>query len=215
LPIALFEEAVDRGLKVGDGSKDAARQAVFCGGCEEALDGVEPGSRGRGEVERPSRIAFEPSGYFGMLVSGVVVDAGVNRPPHWNLFLDDIEEADELLMTMALNIAARPCSVENVHCSEQRRRAMPLIVMRHSPGAAPFSSGSPGCCNQAPESGSFRRPTGRWRGRADRPGAANKLDQLARVGSRVRLAGIDGIPDKMDYHRIISYPRCPLIPSRA
>jgi hypothetical protein len=29
LPIALFEEAVDRGLKAGDGSKEAALQSAL------------------------------------------------------------------------------------------------------------------------------------------------------------------------------------------
>ena len=44
LLIVLFEEAVDRGLKVGDGPKDAALEPPLCEGREEALDGVEPGS---------------------------------------------------------------------------------------------------------------------------------------------------------------------------
>jgi hypothetical protein len=57
----LFEEAVDRGLQVGDRPKDAALEPALCGGREEALHRVEPGSRCRGEMERPSRMTFEPS----------------------------------------------------------------------------------------------------------------------------------------------------------
>jgi hypothetical protein len=30
LPIVLFEEAVDRGLQIGDGAKDAALEAALC-----------------------------------------------------------------------------------------------------------------------------------------------------------------------------------------
>jgi hypothetical protein len=37
----LFEEAVNRGVQVGDGAKDAALEPSLCEGCEEALDGVE------------------------------------------------------------------------------------------------------------------------------------------------------------------------------
>jgi hypothetical protein len=47
LLIVLFEEAVDCGLQVGDGPKDAALEPALCEGREEALDGVKPGSRCR------------------------------------------------------------------------------------------------------------------------------------------------------------------------
>ena len=52
-------------------------------------------------------------------MGGVVVDDGVDRLSHGNLFLDDIEETDELLMAMALHVAADHRAVENVHCGEQ------------------------------------------------------------------------------------------------
>jgi hypothetical protein len=45
LLIVLFEEAVDRGLEAGDGLEDAALEPALCEGCEEALDGVEPGGK--------------------------------------------------------------------------------------------------------------------------------------------------------------------------
>ena len=67
LLIVLVEEAVDGGLKVGDGSKDAALQSALCEGCEEALDGVEPrGGRWR-EMERPAWVAVEPLRTLGCL----------------------------------------------------------------------------------------------------------------------------------------------------
>src|SRR6202035_2901330 len=118
LLIVLFEEAVDRGLQVGDGPKDAALQSPLCQGCEEALDGVEPGCGRRRKMERPSRMAFEPSSNIGMFMGGVVVDDGVDRLSRGNLFLDDIEEADELLMAMALHVAADHRAVEDLHRGE-------------------------------------------------------------------------------------------------
>ena len=102
LLIVLFEEAVDRGLQVCDGSEDAALEPALCESGEEALDRVEPGSGRRREVERPSRVTFEPSANVGMLVGGVVVDDGVDRLPRRDPFFDDIEEADELLMARTI-----------------------------------------------------------------------------------------------------------------
>src|SRR5271165_1038056 len=98
--VVIVEEAVDRGLEVGDGSEDAALETALGQDGEEALDGVEPGGRGRGEVERPARVAREPSPHGGMLVGGVVVDNRVDRLSDRNLALDGVEEADELLMPM-------------------------------------------------------------------------------------------------------------------
>ena len=41
--VVLVEEAVDGGLKVDDGSEDAALETPLGQDGEEALDGVEPG----------------------------------------------------------------------------------------------------------------------------------------------------------------------------
>jgi len=43
LLIVLCEEAVDRGLQVGDRPKDAALEPALCEGDEESVDHVEPG----------------------------------------------------------------------------------------------------------------------------------------------------------------------------
>src|SRR5580700_6302929 len=110
------------------------REPALCEGREEALDRVEPGSRCRCEMERPSRMAFEPSADVGMLMGGVIVDDGVDRLARRDLLLDDIEEANEFLMAMALHVAANHRAVEDVHRGEQRRRAVALIVVRHGSG---------------------------------------------------------------------------------
>ena len=65
--VMIVEEAIDRGLEVGDGSEDSAFEAGFGEGCEETLNGVDPGGRGRREVEGPSRIARQPLAHDGML----------------------------------------------------------------------------------------------------------------------------------------------------
>ncbi len=53
-----------------------------------------------------------------------------------NLRLDGVEEADELLMAMALHVAADDGAVEHVERGEQRRRAVALVVVGHRAGAA-------------------------------------------------------------------------------
>jgi len=52
------------------------------------------------------------------------------------LRLDSVEEADELLVPVALHIAADDGAVEDVEGCEQCRRAMTLVVVGHRPGAA-------------------------------------------------------------------------------
>ena len=135
LGVVIVEEAVDGGLEVGDGSEDAALEAALGQDGEEALDGVEPGGRGRREVERPARVARQPSPNGGMLVGGVVVDDRVDRLSGRNLALDGVEEADELLMPMALHVAADHGSVEHVHRREQGRRPIALVIVGHGSGA--------------------------------------------------------------------------------
>ena len=54
------EIAVDGGLQVDDGSEDAPSEALAGEFGEEALDGIEPGTGFRGEVEAPARVPGEP-----------------------------------------------------------------------------------------------------------------------------------------------------------
>jgi hypothetical protein len=53
-----------------------------------------------------------------------------------HLRLDDIEEADELLVTMALHTSANDFAFQHVESREQRRCAVALVVMGHGAGSA-------------------------------------------------------------------------------
>src|SRR6201981_1693408 len=103
---------------------------------EEALDGVEPGCRCGREVEGPAGMPGQPLAHLRMLVGCVVVDDGVDLLSRRHLRLDSVEEADELLVPVALHIAADDGAVEDVEGREQCRRAMTLVVVGHRPGAA-------------------------------------------------------------------------------
>src|SRR5512134_3841808 len=53
-----------------------------------------------------------------------------------HLRLDGIEEADELLMPMALHAAADDGTFQDIQCGEQRGRAVALVVVGHRAGSA-------------------------------------------------------------------------------
>ena len=70
-----------------------------------------------------------------MLVGGVVVEDDVDHLAGRHLGLDRVQEAHELLMVVALHVAADDGPVEDVERSKQGRGAMALVVVRH--GAEP------------------------------------------------------------------------------
>ena len=125
--------ARDRVLQMVDGMEGSASDPAARDGGEEALDGVEPGGRCRGEMERPARMIGEPFENLGLFVGGVIVDDGVDDFSGRNSALDGIEEADELLVAMPSHAAPDHGSIEEVERGEQRGRAVALVVMGHRP----------------------------------------------------------------------------------
>ncbi len=80
-------------------------------------------------------MAVEPGAHLGVLVGGVVVEDDVDGLAGRHLGVDGVEEADELLMPVALHVPADDGAVEHVEGGEQRRRAVALVVVGH--GAEP------------------------------------------------------------------------------
>jgi len=91
---------VDVGMDVGfEGlgrSMDAAADLLFGEQREEALDLVDPGCRGRGEVDVPTRAFGEPIADELGLVGAGIVDDEVNVEVGRHVALDRVEEAAEL-----------------------------------------------------------------------------------------------------------------------
>src|SRR4029079_4292171 len=123
-------------LQVNDGSEHSALEALAREFGEEAFDRIEPGCGCWGEVERPARMACQPLAHFWVLVGRIIVDDGVDYLSHGDLRLDRIEEADELLVWMALYVAADDRAIEDVEGCEQRGSAVTFVIVRHRPGAA-------------------------------------------------------------------------------
>jgi hypothetical protein len=91
--VGLREEAIDGGLEVDDQLEHAAPEPALGEFGKEALDGVEPGRAGWGEVEDPPGMAAEPSAHLWVLVDRVVVEDGVDDLALRDLSLNGVEEA--------------------------------------------------------------------------------------------------------------------------
>lgn len=88
--VGLGEEAVDGGLKVDDGAEDTPFQSAPGELGKEALDGIEPGARGRREVEDEALVPVEPGADLRMLVGGIVVEDDMDDLAGWHLGLDRV-----------------------------------------------------------------------------------------------------------------------------
>ena len=87
-------------------------------------------------MEGEARVSVQPLPHFRMLVGGVVVEDNVHDLSGRHLRLDGVEEADKLLVTMALHASADDLAFEDIESGEQRRCAMSFVVVGHRAGAA-------------------------------------------------------------------------------
>lgn len=88
-------------------------------------------------------MAIQPGADFRLLVCGIVVEDDVDGLICGHFSLDGIEEADELLMPMALQVTADHRAIEGVERGEQGSGAVALVVVRHG-RPRPRFSGNPG-----------------------------------------------------------------------
>jgi hypothetical protein len=77
-----------------------------------------------GEMEGDSRVAREPRDHLGMLVGGIVVEDDVDGLLRRNSFLNGVEEADELLVTMALHASADHLAFQHVEGGEHANQRL-------------------------------------------------------------------------------------------
>ena len=73
------------------GVEDAAFEATSRELGEEAFDRVDPGGRGRREVEGEAGMALEPGHDLGVLVRAVIVQDHMHHFARWHLGFDGIE----------------------------------------------------------------------------------------------------------------------------
>ena len=87
-------------------------------------------------MEGPARMPCQPLRDLRVIVGGAVVQDRADLVSGWHRGLDGVEEADELLVPVALHTAADDRAVQYVPRREQRGGAVALVV-RHG-AAAPF-----------------------------------------------------------------------------
>src|SRR5712692_7504246 len=134
--VGLGEEAVDGGLKLGNGFEDAALQPPSGQLGKITLHSVEPRTRGRGEVEGEALVPCEPSQNLWVLVRDIIVENDVDGLLGRHFRLDRVEETDELLMPMSLHAASDDLAFEHIEGGKERRGAVALVVVGHGTGPA-------------------------------------------------------------------------------
>ena len=129
--VGFGNEAIDGGLEIDEGMEDTPLEAPFCEFGEEAFDGVEPRGGCWREVENKPLVAIEPGPDLRMLMGGVVVEDDVDSLVRRDLSVDHVEEADELLVPVAMHIAPDNRPVEDVQSGEKRRGSIAFVVVGH------------------------------------------------------------------------------------
>ena len=87
-------------------------------------------------MESPARMTRQPAPHLGRFVGGIVVENGVDEFAGRGFGLQGVEEANELLMAIALHVLAEHRSFEHVERGKQRCRSMALVVVGHGRRAA-------------------------------------------------------------------------------
>src|SRR5215207_2506580 len=108
---------------------NAASDLTFGEQRKKALDLVEPGAAGRGQMHVPARPAVEPIADGRSLVGCVVVDDQMHIKIGWHGGLDLVEELAELDGAVAPVAFADHPTGGDVESGEQGSGAMALVVV--------------------------------------------------------------------------------------
>src|SRR3954454_8430872 len=114
----LVEEGRDGGFEFLDTAMNAAADRLFgeCG--KEALDLVQPGTAGRGQMHVPARTLRQPVADQRGLVRGIVVPDQMHVEIMRHADLDLIEELAEFLCPMTWIALADHCAGGDIECGE-------------------------------------------------------------------------------------------------
>src|SRR5258708_40034660 len=108
-----LQVSVNGGLEADNAAEHTAFEPALGENGEKALDGIEPGSGCRGEVEREARMTPQPFDDLRVFAGGVVVEDHMDDLADRNIRLDLVKEANELLVPMPLHtLPAYPSSAQ-------------------------------------------------------------------------------------------------------
>ena len=87
-------------------------------------------------MEGPAGMAGEPLADLFVFVGAVVVENDMDHLTGWDIALDNVQEANELLVPMAFHVAADHGAIEPIEGGEQGRGPVSLVIMRHRSASA-------------------------------------------------------------------------------
>ena len=134
--ISVLDPGFDGGLELFDIVEGPTPDALSGDFGEQPLDEVEPGTGGRGEVQREAFVPRQPALHGRGLVGGVVVDDQMQIEIGEGLAVDLFEEVQELLGPMAGQAFANDRASRDIESRKQRRGAVALVIMGHGSGPA-------------------------------------------------------------------------------
>ena len=127
--VMMIKEAENVCHQRSDAAK-AARADDFAGNlAKEALDQVEPGRGGWGQVQMEAGMTLEPGDDLGMFVSGVVVADDMNIQLGGDLALDLAQEGQPLLMAMTSGGMSKDLAREIVEGGKQGDRSVTIVIV--------------------------------------------------------------------------------------
>ena len=132
--IVLFQVFHDGTFELLDTFEDAAANTFSGDLGKEPLDHVEPGSRGRCEVQMEAGMGFEPALYGRSLMRGIVVNDEMEIETSGCLLVDQSEKAQELAMSMARHASPDNFAVQHIQRREQGGGAVALVIVGHGTG---------------------------------------------------------------------------------
>ena len=115
----MLQVLLDGGNQLCHALEPPAADAVLGDQAEEALDLVDPGGGGRGEVHMEPLVPLQPRLHLGVLVRGIAVGDQVHVEVLWRLGIDPAEELEPLLVAMALHALADDLAGSHVEGGKQ------------------------------------------------------------------------------------------------
>ena len=122
---------LDGGVEFRDALEHATAQAAGGDVAEEALDHVQPRSRGWRVMNREARMFLQPFFHLGMFVRGVVIADKMQQLVFRGLSINLAQEIKPFSMTVTLLATRDDRSVQRVERGEQRGGAVAFVIVRH------------------------------------------------------------------------------------
>jgi hypothetical protein len=127
--VMMIKEAENVCHQRSDAAKTARANHFTRDFAKEALDQVEPGRGGWGNVQMEGGMTLEPGDDLGMFVSGVVVADDMNIQLGGDLALDLTQEGQPLLMAMTPGGMSKDLAREIVEGGKQGDRSVTIVIV--------------------------------------------------------------------------------------